>query len=170
MKPLVTAVLHVCITVPDVDEALRFYRDVLGFVSVFETRTDEADGPLLGFDEPGIGLYAHHILAPGADPATATQINLVEFTEPPTDVSDGPYRGMDHVGITRLALAVDSVDRAYEGVRNHPGVTPVCPPKDIVIREADATFVARWCSFTDPFGVFLTMAEPPRIASPAALA
>lgn len=163
MNPLATAMLHVCITVPDVDEALRFYRDVLGFLSVFQTRTDEADGPLLGFDEPSVGLYAHHIVATGADPASATQINLVEFTSPRADASTFPYREMNHTGITRLALAVESVDDAYEAVRDYPGVTPVCAPKDILIREPDVTFVARWCSFTDPFGVFLTMAEAPRI-------
>jgi catechol 2,3-dioxygenase-like lactoylglutathione lyase family enzyme len=163
MEALVKSVLHVCITVPDVDEALKFYSGVLGFTSVFQTRTDAADGPLLGFDQDEIGLYAHHILTVGADPQTATQINLVEFTDPKTSMGDGPYADMNHVGITRLALAVESVDEAFESVRAYPGVTIVCAPKDILIREPEATLVARWCSFTDPYGVFLTMAQAPRV-------
>lgn len=162
MAALVKGVLHVCITVPDLDEALRFYRGVLGFTSVFETRSDEADGPLLGFDRDEIGLYAHHVLAVGADPAQATQINLVEFTDPPTLLDGGPYAAMNHVGITRLALLVDSVDEAFARVRDYAGVRIVCPPKDIVIREPERTLTARWCSFTDPYGVFLTVAEPPK--------
>ena len=161
MKALVKSVLHVCITVPDVDEALKFYRDILGFTSVFETRTDEADGPLLGFDQDTIGLYAHHILTAGAAPDQATQINLVEFTNP-TCVDEAPYREMNHVGITRLALLVDSVSVAFESIRAYPGVRIVCPPKDIIIREPEATFTAAWFSFTDPYGVFMTMTQPSR--------
>jgi catechol 2,3-dioxygenase-like lactoylglutathione lyase family enzyme len=164
MKALARQILHVCITVPDLDEALGFYRDVLGFTSVFETRNDDADGRLLGFDQDAIGLYAHHVLTVGADPGQATQINLVEFTNPKTTVADGPYREMNHVGITRLALAVDSVDDAFETVRTYPGVQIVCAPKDIVIREPEVTLTARWFSFTDPYGVFLTMAEAPKVS------
>ena len=67
MNALVKKFLYVCITVPDLDQALKFYRDVLGFVSTFQTRTDKADGKLLGFQEEEIGLYAHHILTAGAD-------------------------------------------------------------------------------------------------------
>jgi catechol 2,3-dioxygenase-like lactoylglutathione lyase family enzyme len=162
MEALVKRVMHVCITVPDLDEALMFYRDVLGFTSVFETRTDEADGPLLGFEQDEIGLYAHHILTVGANPEDATQINLVEFTNPPTSVIDGPYSEMNHVGITRLALLVESVDEAFERIRQYPGVQIVCAPKDIVIREPDLTFTTRWFSFKDPYGVFLTMMQAPK--------
>lgn len=162
MEALVKRVLNVCITVPDLDEALRFYRDVLGFTSVFETRTDDADGPLLGFDQDAIGLYAHHILTVGADPLSATQINLVEFTNPRTSIAEGPYSEMNHVGITRLALLVDSVSEAFERVRTYPGVQIVCAPKDIVIREPEMTLTATWFSLTDPYGVFLTMTQAPR--------
>ena len=162
MEALVKQVAHVCITVSDLDEALKFYRDVLGFESVFETRTDAADGPLLGFDQDEIGLYAHHILTVGANPEQATQINLVEFTNPRTTVFDGPYGKMNHVGITRLALLVENVADAFERIQFFPGVQIVCAPKDIVIREPDASFTTRWFSFKDPWGVFMTMTQAPR--------
>ncbi len=162
MAALVTKVLHVCITVPDLDEALTFYRDVLGFTSVFETRTDEADGRLLGFDQDEIGLYAHHVLTVGADPQAATEINLIEFSNPKTSTAERPYGEMNHIGITRLALLVDSVSDAFEKVRVHPGVQIVCAPKDIVIREPGLTVTTTWFSFTDPYGVFLTMTQAPK--------
>jgi catechol 2,3-dioxygenase-like lactoylglutathione lyase family enzyme len=161
MGALVRQFLHVSITVPDLDEALRFYRDVLGFTSVFQTRTDEADGRLLGFDQDVIGIYAHHVVAPGANGAPATQLNLIEFTNPRTSAAR-PYDRMNHVGITRLALLVDSVDEAHQRVRDYPGVEVVCAPRDIVIREPEVTFVTRWFSFKDPYGVFLTMTEAPK--------
>lgn len=162
MDALVKKFMHVCITVPDLDEALKFYRGVLGFTSVFETRTDEADGRLLGFDQDEIGIYAHHVLSVGADRGQATEINLIEFTNPGTDVAEAPYSQMNHVGITRLALLVESVSEAYERVRTYPGVQIVCAPKDIVIREPEITFTTRWFSFRDPWGVFLTMTQAPR--------
>jgi catechol 2,3-dioxygenase-like lactoylglutathione lyase family enzyme len=163
MDALVKKLMHVAITVPNLDEALRFYRDVLGFTSVFETRTDEADGRLLGFDQDEIGLYAHHILSVGADREQATEINLIEFTDPKTSTVEGPYTEMSHVGITRLALLVESVDEAYERVRAYPGIQVICAPKDIVICAPEVTFTTTWFSFKDPYGVFLTMTQAPRI-------
>ena len=162
MNALVKKLLHVCITVPNVDEALKFYRDVLGFVSMFETRTDNADGPLLGFAQEEIGIYAHHILTAGADAKHATEINLIEYTSPPTITGDGPYELMNQVGITRLALLVANTREAFEKIRVYEGVKIVCPPKDILIRKPDQTFTMTWFSFKDPFGVFITIAEPPK--------
>lgn len=162
MSALIKKLLHVCITVPDVDEALKFYRDVLGFVSTFETRTDEADGPLLGFAEDEISIYAHHILTAGADPRTATEINLIEYTKPATLVDTGPYELMNQIGITRLALLVDSAHEAFGKISDYPGVEVVCPPKDIIIRKPGGNLSMTWFSFRDPFGVFITIAEPPK--------
>ena len=162
MNALVKKFLHVCITVPDVDQALRFYRDVLGFVSTFETRTDEADGPLLGFPQDEIGIYAHHILTAGADAQHATEINLIEYTSPATEIGDGPYSMMNHVGITRLALLVENTKEAFEKIRVYEGVEIVCEPKDIVIRKPDQSFTMTWFSFKDPYGVFITITEPPK--------
>ena len=125
MNALVKKLLHVCITVPDVDQALKFYRDVLGFVSTFETRTDEADGPLLGFAEDEISIYAHHILTAGADPKHATEINLIEYTKPATITGDGPYDLMNQVGITRLALLVENTREAFEKISAYEKVEVV---------------------------------------------
>ena len=154
--------MHVCIAVPDLDKALDFYCNTLGMKSDFQTDNDEADGILLGFDQEKIHLRAHHILAPGADPATATEINLVEYTDPKTIVGDGPCQIMNHVGITRLALLVDDLKETMDTVRNYEGVEIVCEPRDLVIKEPDATYVVTWSSFKDPFGIFITLAQPPR--------
>ncbi len=162
MNALVKKFLHVCITVPNVDQALKFYRDVLGFVSTFETRTDKADGELLGFQEKDISIYAHHILTVGADAQQATEINLIEYASPATIVGDGPYEMMNHVGITRLALLVESAKEAFEKIRVYEGVEIVCEPKEIVIRKPDKSFTMTWFSFKDPYGVFITITEPPK--------
>jgi catechol 2,3-dioxygenase-like lactoylglutathione lyase family enzyme len=162
MNALVKKLLHVCITVPNVDEALKFYRDLLGFVSTFQTRTDKADGRLLGFQQDEIGIYAHHVLTAGGDHQQATEINLIEFTNPESVVGDGPYAAMNHVGITRLALLVENVREAFEKIRAYQGVAIVCEPKDIVIREPGKSFTMTWFSFKDPYGVFITITQPPK--------
>lgn len=162
MNALVKKLLHVCITVPDLDQALKFYRDVLGFVSTFETRTDKADGKLLGFEQEEIGLYAHHVMTVGAQHGQATEINLVEFTNPTTAVDESPYSMMNHIGITRLAMLVMNAQEAYDKVRAYEGVEIICAPKDIVIREPGKNFTMTWFSFKDPNGVFITMTEPPK--------
>lgn len=155
--------MHVCIVVPDLNEALKFYRDVLGFQSVFQTENDKADGKLLGFETKEIGLRAHHLLSVGAQHDQATEINIVEFTNSKTDISKGTYSPMNQVGINRLALLVDDLDEAIEEIRNYEGTEIVCEPKDIRIVEPEVTLIARWCSFKDPFGIFITLSQPPKI-------
>lgn len=162
MNALVKKLLHVCINVPDLDQALKFYRDVLGFVSTFETRTDKADGRLLGFQQDEVSIYAHHIMTVGAQHGQATEINLIEFSDPKPTGVDAPYSLMNHIGITRLALLVESAQEAYDKVRVYPGVEIVCGPKEIVIREPGKNFTMTWFSFKDPNGVFITMTEPPK--------
>ena len=162
MNALVKKMLHVCITVPDLDQALKFYRDVLGFVSTFETKTDQADGKLLGFQQEEIGLYAHHMLTVGADPKHATEINLIQYTNPETIIGNGPYEMMNHVGITRLALLVEDVREAFDKIRVYEGVEIVCEPKDILIRKPGQTLTMSWFSFKDPYGVFIAMTQAPK--------
>ncbi|UQX10993.1 VOC family protein [Candidatus Mycobacterium methanotrophicum] len=159
MASLTAKLLHVCIAVPDITKALKFYCDVLGFESAFATDNGDADGVLLGFDREVVSLTAHHVVTAGATEQSATAINLVEFTDPRTDTDDGPYHRMNHAGLTRLALLVDDVDDAFEAIASHDGVHIVCSPREIVIRQGQDTHRSRWFSFRDPFGVFITATQ-----------
>lgn len=154
--------MHVCIAVPDLDKALDFYCNTLGMKSVFQTDNDKADGILLGLGQEEIHLRAHHIIATSADPMQATEINLCEFVEPKTIVGNGPEHIMNHVGITRLALLVNDLDEALAKVSAYEGVEIITGARNLIIKEPDATYVSTWCSFKDPFGIFITLAQPPR--------
>ncbi|MTV82761.1 VOC family protein [Secundilactobacillus folii] len=157
----VTKLMHVCIVVPNLERALNFYCDVLGFRSDFETDNDKADGRLLGFDEDEIHLKAQHLISESTDPSEATEINVVEYTDPKTLLSSQPYTQQNNIGITRLALEVNDVDEALDDIRSVEGVEVVCEPKNILIVEPAVTVTARWCSFKDPFGIFITLSQPP---------
>lgn len=136
---------------------MRFYSDVLGFESVFETDNDTADGPLLGFDRDVVSLRAHHVMTTGPSEGTPTELNLVEFVDPGIRPSAPPV--MNDAGLTRLALLVDDLDEAFRRVSAYAGVDIVCPPRHIAIRQAETVLSTRWFSFRDPFGVFITMTE-----------
>lgn len=158
----VLKLMHVCIAVPNLEQALDFYCNTLGMKTDFETDNDEADGIVLGLGQEKIHLRAHHVIAPGADPMTATEINLVEYVDPPTIMGDGPVSLMNQVGITRLAMLVDDIGDALEKIRAYPGTEIVSEARDLLIKEPDATYVSTWAAIKDPFGVFICLAQPPR--------
>jgi catechol 2,3-dioxygenase-like lactoylglutathione lyase family enzyme len=164
MAPLTQQVLHICIAVPDLDAALEFYRDVLGLQSVFDTENGNADGALLGFDVDVVSIKAQHVMAIGTPSPDATAINLVEFLEPKTTSAGSALRAMNDAGLTRLALLVDDLDRAFEAIASHRGVEIICEPTEVIIREAESSHSSRWFSFRDPFGVFITVTAPLREA------
>ncbi|OBI16668.1 hypothetical protein A5714_11055 [Mycobacterium sp. E2462] len=162
MTPLTPTLLHVCIAVPDLGAALAFYRDVLGFQSVFETVNGSADGALLGFDAAAVSIKAAHLVAVGAPDQHATAINLVEFVEPQTTSTGSSRRAMNDAGLTRMAVLVDDLDRALERIAPYTGVEIICEPREIKIHEAKSSNSSRWFSFRDPFGVFITVTQPAR--------
>src|ERR1700755_97622 len=108
MGRYINRLFHVCITVPDIDEALAFYQDVLGLESIGSLRNERSDGAVLGFPGREIVIHANHLRGKHAD--NAPVIDLIEFVEPDTVVGEGPYGQMNHVGITRMAFDVDDTD------------------------------------------------------------
>jgi len=162
MTLMTQQLLHVCIAVPDLNAAVQFYRDLLGFKSVFETENGTADGALLGFDTDVVNIKAQHVMTVGASPRHATAINLVEFVEPKTKSADSAPRAMNDTGLTRLALLVGDLDLAFERIAANRSVEIISTTREIVIHEAESTHTSRWFSFLDPFGVFITVTEAPR--------
>jgi hypothetical protein len=79
---------HVCITVPDIDEALDFYQGVLGLESVGSLRNEKTDGAALGFPGQEIEIHADHLSGKITD--NATVIDLIQFVKPATIVDEGP--------------------------------------------------------------------------------
>jgi catechol 2,3-dioxygenase-like lactoylglutathione lyase family enzyme len=93
---------HVCITVPDIDEALEFYQGVVGLEFVGSLRNEKTDGAALGFPGQEIEIHADHLSGKLTD--NATVVDLIQSVRPATIVDEGPYRETSHVGITRIAF------------------------------------------------------------------
>jgi catechol 2,3-dioxygenase-like lactoylglutathione lyase family enzyme len=83
-----TKLFHVCITVPDIEGALKFCRDIVGLKSMGSLRNEKADGNVLGLT-PGeeIEISAGHLCGKITD--NATVIDLIEYIRPKTIIGGG---------------------------------------------------------------------------------
>jgi catechol 2,3-dioxygenase-like lactoylglutathione lyase family enzyme len=100
---------HHGLCVSELERALAFYRDGLGFHEV--ARLDFADPGtqrLLGL--PGARLEAVYLRRDG------TTLELLHFPSPGTHLVRGP-RPMNQVGLTHLSFLVNDLDAALEKLR-----------------------------------------------------
>jgi catechol 2,3-dioxygenase-like lactoylglutathione lyase family enzyme len=145
---------HVCITVPDIDEALAFYQDVLGLESLGRLRNEKTDGAALGFPGQEIEIHADHLS--GNLTENATVIDLIQFVKPATIVDEGPYRETNHVGITRIAFEVDDTDAIYEKLRARGDIEFLGQPATV---RSPTMGSLRILTFKDPHGIILELIE-----------
>jgi catechol 2,3-dioxygenase-like lactoylglutathione lyase family enzyme len=145
----VKGIHHVGITVPDLDQAIAFYTEVLG-LEFFDPPSPVFDDPELG---PKLGV-------PGA---SLRQVNLacgdgiVELVEYPTPVppaSTEPPRP-DHHGAAHLALQVDDIAATKERLEA-AGVEFF---SDVNFIDEGVLAGWRWVYFRDPFGIVLELVE-----------
>ncbi len=154
MDRYINRLFHVCITVPDIEEALGFYRDVLGLESIGSLRNEKADGAVLGFPGQQIEIHADHLC--GKHKENATVIDLIEFITPKTVIGDGPYKQMNHVGITRMAFDVDDTDAIHAKLLQRGDIEMLCEPQSVL---APTGGTLRILTFKDPFGIVLELIE-----------
>ena len=133
-----SAVLHVAVAVPELDAALRFYREVLGFVA----------GP-------------QRFTAPGPDSATLTGLFLrkgkffLELIESDAG-EEGPERiPLKHYGYQHVAFRVDDVDRTLALAKRHGGRIVTERRLDIPTPNGTAPITIAFC--TDPAGNLLEL-------------
>ncbi len=158
----VTAIDHICFTVPDLEQATVFFEEVIGARAVFRRL-----GPFSADDEPGGRNWMHEqlrmppdgtlhaaILALGPDQG----IELYEVDTP--DQHTDHVRPQD-VGAPHLSFRVRDFDAAYEALLGEERVTLHGEPQ-----AADEGPLAglRWVHFETPWGLVLEIDEWP--ASP----
>lgn len=97
--PLFTKIDHVGIAVPDLDEAIAFYRDSLGIVSVHE-EVNEEQGVREAMLAVGDGATRIQLLAPLNDESTIAK-----------------FIGRNGPGMQQLAYTVEDIDSVSEQIR-----------------------------------------------------
>jgi catechol 2,3-dioxygenase-like lactoylglutathione lyase family enzyme len=98
----VLSVVHCCVSVPDLEDAIGFFRDILGFDLTGQGVHDPAVfGPFALMDEPDVP-YAVVTCPDG------TEVELLEYRNPRGRQRD--TRRLEDVGISVLTLEVDDVE------------------------------------------------------------
>jgi glyoxylase I family protein len=131
---------HTALAVPDIDQALAFYCDVLGFESGMHA---DIPGGLLEepFDIERAGCRVRMIHKGG------TAIELFEFEHPEPGE---PRRPVNRVGITHIALASDDV----------PADVATLEAAGVVFHsEIQGESPLQWCYGRDPFGNVIEVIE-----------
>jgi len=149
--PTLRAVDHCAYTVPNLDEAARF------FVDHFAAEVAFYDGPFL--DQGSDGMHRRLNVDPRAQSKIAMirigkhhNIELFEYVAP--EQRTVQPRNSD-IGGHHLAFYVDDIDAAYDYVRSIPGVVVQEGPNDVDPQAPVAG--QRWFYFLSPWGMQLEL-------------
>jgi len=100
MRSLFTKIDHVGIAVPDLDDAIAFYRDTFGIVSVHE-ETNEEQGVREAMLAVGDGSTRIQLLAPLTEESTIAK-----------------FIGRNGPGVQQVAYTVEDIDAVCAELRN----------------------------------------------------
>ena len=103
LKPFVVAIDHVGVAVPDLDEAIAFYRDTLG-LELTHDEVNEAQG-----------THEAMMRAPGDD-GTGTAVQLLAPLSP--DSTIGKFIDRKGPGLQQLAYRVANLDAAMKTLQD----------------------------------------------------
>ena len=121
---MITGLHHVAISVPDLEKAVDFYHETLGFEKTFDSKW-EGDRPK---SDRVIGLSQTHAKVQMLNAGNAF-IELWEYQQPSPLPQDDKYSPADH-GIALIALQVTNIEEEYERLRE-AGMTFHAPPVDL---------------------------------------
>lgn len=150
---MIRAIDHINIVVPDLERAVRFYCDVLGFTKTREARLEgEWIDRIVGLT--GVKARAAFIVAPAGEP----RIELLCY-ETPAGIAVAENSRPNTAGLRHIALRVDNMAATIARLRA-AGVTlfsePVHVPAGVVRHDAGEKVLVY---FLDPNGVILELAE-----------
>ncbi|KPF77283.1 glyoxalase [Blastomonas sp. AAP25] len=156
-KPVFLSVDHISWTVPDLEAALAFYRDVIGAEELFRMGPlDAADMPV---DDQGVDWMASHVGVPGARMTLVMMkltdnmnFQLVQYDKPDdrrTDLPRNCDRGGHHLG-----LKVDDVDKALAYLTAYG-----CTPLETIHIDAGPLAGKKNVYVLDPFGHHLEIVD-----------
>lgn len=140
------SILHPCITIPEMEEALVFFRDLLGFEVAERGAHDPKQlGPLLDLADPDVPVAI--VTCPDG-----TEIELLEFRRPRGErVVTSRFQD---VGISVVTVIVDEVDAMAERLAEHG-----YPPKGAIVPFAGQERDLRAVHVLGPGGIPLTLGQ-----------
>ncbi|MFT3777472.1 MAG: VOC family protein [Ottowia sp.] len=137
---------HIGITVPDLEEATRFFVDVLGFEPYFDKGPFSSSGTWMQDEldvHPRAVMRKLRLFRCGH----GSNIEVFEYEAPGQRTT--PPRNSD-IGGHHIALFVDDIDAAVEHLRSH-NVRVLGEPKRVP--PSDPNGGMRWVYFKSPWGM-----------------
>jgi catechol 2,3-dioxygenase-like lactoylglutathione lyase family enzyme len=135
----VTSISHFGICVSDLDRALRFYCEGLGFQEGASIELADQLGNVMGLED--FSLRARMLSLNGVT------IELLHFARSRDPVIASELRRMNHTGLTHLALSVDDVDAVARSAVAHGGM--VFPETRGVLESPDGPITLLYCADPD---------------------
>ncbi|MFW6150436.1 MAG: VOC family protein [Chloroflexota bacterium] len=146
---MITGIQHISFTVSNLEEALRFFRDLLGLPSTpVREVTGERVEKIIGF--PGVKLLISNVLTPDNG-----NIELIEYVAPKGERVD---LRTCNTGVAHLGLVVADIQKFYDDLRAK-GVQFNHEP---LLSEGGALKGWGICYFKGPDGITLEAMEPPK--------
>ena len=128
---MIRGIHHTAISTPNLERALAFYRDVLGFVEVNDFTWPVGSAVIDGI----VGLKGSSARTVMLN-AGNVMIEFFQYESPPPKLGD-PARPVSDHGITHFCLDVRDIEAEYERLVA-AGMTFHCPPQDL--GEVKATY------------------------------
>jgi catechol 2,3-dioxygenase-like lactoylglutathione lyase family enzyme len=147
---MIQYIQHFGLTVSDLDEALHFFRDLLGLEATpIKEGGGERAETILGI--PGATLRLSVIKVPGN-----SNIELIQYLAPEGKKLD---LRTCNPGVSHISLVVDDIQKTYDELAVS-GVTMVNPP----YWKGESVAGAGWgvCFLRGPDGISIELMQPPK--------
>jgi lactoylglutathione lyase len=147
---MVKRVQHFGLTVSDLDEALHFFRDLLGMEAT-PVRETSGERPEIILGIPGVSLRLAVIKAPDGN-----NIELIQYLAPKGQKID---LKTCNPGVSHISFVVDDIGQMYKKLTTE-GVTFVNPP----YWRGESVAGPGWgvCFLRGPDGISIELMQPPR--------
>lgn len=153
---------HVGLTVPNLEEGIRFFVDVLGAEELYRSeRGPDKDFMPTNFEVPADAKLTLAMLR------LPPNLNIELFEWNSAERRETPPRHCD-AGGHHLCFVVDDVDEAIAVLQETPGVRVLGERKEVA---GDSPRVAgnRWTYFITPWGLLMEIVDRSRVAAPPRL-
>lgn len=145
-------ILHVGLTVSDLDRSIAFYRDVLGLAFQGELLMEGPETDRLFRRE---GCKARVAYLKGTDEIAAPPVELIQFVNDPAEKKQSD---LHRTSISELCFRVRDIEAAYQALTAR-GVECFSPPQSFDFTAGGfGRSKALYCK--DPDGIILELMEP----------
>lgn len=149
---MIGQIYHVGLTVTDMEQSLKFYRDILGLRMRGEIWMEgkETDAMFQKSDCKARVVYLN-----GSEEISAPPVELIQFVG--TDVEKTPG-DLFRTSISELCFYTEDAQKVYEHLQTH-GVECLSAPQEFDFRR-DGMGMSKAFYLKDPDGIILEIMEP----------